>query len=59
MIYVGEVGQGNAIKTKLGLDLDNVYHSIKNGLAESNVIDAKIGKIIEVDYEPDLKWIFI
>lgn len=49
------LSEGMAVARELGLDLAKTYDAIKGGLAGSQVMDAKIGRIIESNYEPGFK----
>lgn len=49
------LSEGVAVAEALGLDLNTMYDAIKGGLAGSNVMDAKIGRMIESSYEPGFK----
>lgn len=49
------LSEGVAVARALGLDLNTMYDAIKGGLAGSNVMDAKIGRMIESAYEPGFK----
>ena len=49
------LSEGVAVAKELGLDLDMMYNAIKGGLAGSNVMDAKIARIMEASYAPGFK----
>ncbi|WP_411842311.1 NAD(P)-binding domain-containing protein [Salinicoccus sp. HZC-1] len=49
------LSEGVAVAEALGLDLNTMYDAIKEGLAGSNVMDAKIGRMIDSEYEPGFK----
>lgn len=49
------LSEGVAAARELGLDLNTMYDAIKGGLAGSTVMDAKIGRMIESEYNPGFK----
>ena len=49
------LSEGVAVAKELGLELDTMYDAIKGGLAGSNVMDAKIGRMMEAAYEPGFR----
>lgn len=49
---IAALSEAVVLAKKFEIDLDNMYEAIKNGLAGSNVMDAKFPKIINDDYQP-------
>lgn len=52
---IAALSEGVAVAESLGLNLDTMYEAIKGGLAGSNVMDAKISRMISDDYAPGFK----
>lgn len=52
---IAALSEGVAVAKELGLDLSTMHDAIKGGLAASSVMEAKIGRMIESEYEPGFK----
>jgi len=51
-INLAAVSEACVFASKAGIDLNKLYEAIRGGLAGSAVLDAKMPKIIERDFEP-------
>ncbi|WEG12458.1 2-hydroxy-3-oxopropionate reductase [Pullulanibacillus sp. KACC 23026] len=51
-INLAAVSEAAVFASKAGIDLNKLYEAIRGGLAGSAVLDAKMPKIIERDFEP-------
>lgn len=49
------IGEAFTLASKAGISFEKIYKAIRYGLAGSNVLDQKIGNIIDNQYEPGFK----
>lgn len=49
------MSEAYALAEKAGLDVEKLYHAISGGLAGSNVMDLKIEKLVQKQFEPGFK----
>ncbi len=54
-LNIAAVGEAFVLAQKAGLDPETLYDAIRNGLAGSHVLDAKVPKVMERQFEPGFK----
>lgn len=54
-LNIAAVSEGFLLAKRAGADVDKVFHAIKNGLAGSTVMDAKMPMILEGNFKPGFK----
>lgn len=54
-LNIAAVGEAFALASRAGLDPEKLFHAIRSGLAGSQVMEAKIPKILERNFTPGFK----